>query len=265
MSVLGEKSTVHAEHYYKPSIQVPSLEHFQRILDSTEQQLTDFATDMSYLGFDKDKIAKLAAERLGAFRTVKFCLLGGMRGTNLDNIMKKSVKIDGDVKEAWERKLILKNGAGPNDLTMGRLMATFPEIVAHYMSKHNIPKKVPDSVCPSALQFPAAAGLPMNHTVRLQHVEFAVKFSFLISPDKMFHATYYRAAFNGQQPVKRLNRGLSEICGNPTDHESKAVDVESMFLGLAEKYGKERIVLTEPQLRGVGSGHGGVPLSQQIS
>jgi hypothetical protein len=244
-SMLGSSSSSSAaEHFYKPEIEVASLEHFQKILDSVDLDLTEFSEDMSYSGFDKVKMAKLAAKQLGAFLTVKLCLLGGMRGTNLGKILDKSRKIDEDIKKAWENDRILSQGSGSNDLTMGRLMATFPEIVAHYLNKHMIPKKLSDDTCPAALQFPAAAGLPMNHTVRLQHLEFTVRFSFLISQDKKFHFQYYRAAFNGQQEVKRLSTEVQKICGGPTTVESKSFDLDAAVAALAAKYGDDRIIMT---------------------
>lgn len=244
----GKTSSV-AEHFYKSEIEVPTLEHFQKILDSVEIDLKEFSDDMTYSGFDKVKMAKLAAKNLGAFLTVKLCLLGGMRGTNLRKILNKSVKVDADVVKAFNDSKILSSGSNSDDLTMGRLMATFPEIVAHYMNKHDIPRKLSDDTCPAALQFPAAAGLPMNHTVRLQHMEFSVKFSFLISQDKKFHVQYYKAAFNGQQDVKRLSAEVQGLCGSPTNVESKSFDIDASFAALMQKYGQERFVTERQALK----------------
>lgn len=231
-----------AEHFYKSEIVVPTLEHFQSILDSVDVDLSEFSDDMAYSGFDKAKIAKLAAKQLGAFLTVKLCLLGGMRGTNLKKILEKSKKVDEDVEKAYTAGKILSQGSGATDLTMGRLMATFPEIVAHYLHKHNVSKKLSDDTCSAAIQFPAAAGLPMSHTVRLQHMEFAVKFSFLISQDKKFHPQYYKAAFTSQQEVRRLSADIQKIVGNPSDSDSKSFDIDAGFAALAEKYGADRFV-----------------------
>lgn len=234
----------HASEFHKSSIEVATLETFQRILDSTELDLKDFCDDMGYQGFDKTKVAKQAAKNLGGFLTVKFCLLGAMRGTNLEKILSKSVKPDSDIKTAVDNKKILSKVVDSNSFTLGRLLSTFPEISAYYMLKHQVPKKIPGSACPAALQFPSAAGLPMNHTVRLQHMEFAVQFSFLISKDKKFHPVYYMAAFNGQTDTKRLSEGVRELVGSPTQAESKAVDVAAALSGLMVKYGEERFDLT---------------------
>jgi hypothetical protein len=240
-STLGSTSK-HAEHFNE-TLEVASLETFQKILDSTEVDLKDFCDDMAYLGFDKTKIAKLAAKNLGGFLTVKFCLLGAMRGTNLEKIISKSVKPDPDVKKAVKEKKIQSTVTSPDSLTVGRLLSTFPEIAAYYMLNHKVPPKLIGNACPAALQFPSAAGLPMSHTVRLQHLEFAIQFSFLISQDKKFHPVYYMAAFNGQVETKRLNSKVQDIVGKPTNAESKAVDMDSAIQAMMVKYGAERFDL----------------------
>lgn len=242
-STLGVGSTKYVEHFYKEEIEISSLEAFQRILDSTEPDLSDFSDGMAYVGFDKNRIAKMAAKKLGAFRTVKLCFLGGMRGTNLKKILEKSAKPDTDILTCWREKRILANGSGPDDLTMGRLMATFPELTAHYLKVREIPKKLFDSMCPACLQFPAAAGLAMSGNTRMLHLEFAVRFSFLISNDKKFHPQYYKAAFNGQNPAARLSATVKEDCGDPTDQESKSFDIDTAIVGMIKKYGEERFSL----------------------
>jgi hypothetical protein len=246
----GSAAGKHAEHFYKDEIIVSSLEDFQKILNSVELDMTEFTDDMSYSGFDKNKIALLAAKNLGAKRTVKLCLLGGMRGTNLKKILERSRKVDSDISSLWRSGKILANGTGPEDLTMGRLMATFPEHTAHYMLKYDVPKKLPDDLCHAALQYPAAAGLPMNHTTRMLHLEFSIRFSFLISRDKKFYPQYYRAAFNGQQPMKALSDSVQKLVGNPTDSESKQFDFDAAMNGFIGKYGKDRFVVNSGAMSG---------------
>jgi len=215
--------------FYKTEIKTESLEDFQRILDSTTLDLSAFKSDMAYAGFDKDRFGRLAAARLGGFRTVKLVVLAGMRGTNLRKILEKSVKVDSDVKECFDKSLILSNGTGPDDLTMGRLIAVFPEIAVFYLEKHKVGRKIISCACPASIQFPAAAGLPMSPTVRQQHVEFCREFSKMISKDKKFDPKFYRAAFNGQQSVIRLHDTVLKICGTPTDELSRAVDIDTML------------------------------------
>lgn len=238
-STLGQGSK-HAEHFYKPSVDIMNLESFQKILDSVDLDLQDFSDGMAYLGFDKNKIARLAAMKLGGMRTIKFLMLGGMRGTNLKKIIEKSVTVDADIKECYDKELVKSNGSGPNDLTVGRLLAVFPEMTAYYLDKHKVPKKLHECPCPASLQFPAAAGLPMSSLVRTQHIEFAVRFSILISKDKKFHPKYYRAAFAGQLDSKRLAPSVKALVGNPSSDESQSFDLDAAFKLAKDTWGADK-------------------------
>lgn len=231
-----------AQYFDSASLEVAGLEQFQKVLDAGDLDLTNFKEEMSYLGFDKQKIAKLAAKNLGAKLTIKLLYLGSMRGTNLGKILSKSVKVDKDVLNAWESKRILAGGSGANDLTMGRLMGTFPEIAAYYAIRFPYAKKIEDEDCPAELQWPAAASLPMSPEVRLSHVKFSRRFSELIG--SKFEERYYLAAFNGQLSVARLDPTVVELCGHPTDHVSRSVDMTGIFQDSAPssvKQGKRRV------------------------
>lgn len=239
-SVSGSASA--AQYFEMTSLEVAGLDQFQKILDSGELDLTMFREDMSYLGFDKQKIARLAAKQLGPKLTIKLLYLGTMRGTNLTKILSKSVKVDQEVKKAHDTKRILSGGSGANDLTMGRLMGTFPEIAAFYALRHSFPKKLEDEDCHAALQWPAAASLPMSPEVRMEHVRFSRRFSELIG--SRFEERFYIAAFNGQLSVSRLDPSVITLCGNPSDHVSKSVDINQIFKDTepgSKKTGKQKM------------------------
>jgi len=201
--------------------------NFFKVLCSQEPDMSQFINDMSYAGFDKNRIAKLCSKKLGGRKTVKVLLLGGMRGTNLQKILDKSVKPDPEIRELYVKKVLLSNGKGANDLTVGRVLATYPEVCMFYMMKHQVVKKIPTSPCHACLQFPAAAAIPMSSAVRAQHIGFCVEFSKLIN--SKFGAEYYRAAFNGQCSVDAMTPSQLVILGNVTDEESKAVDVDALL------------------------------------
>lgn len=227
-STIGSASA--SQFFDMDTLDVTGLDQFQKILDSGEIDLTAFKEEMSYLGFDKQKIARLAAKNLGPKLTIKLLYLGSMRGTNLQKILSKSVKVDKDVKKAYDAKRILSGGSGANDLTMGRLMGTFPEIAAFYALRHPFAKKIEEQDCDSALQWPAAASLPMSSEVRVEHIRFCKSFSELIG--SKFEERFYIAAFNGQLSVSRLDPTVLKLCGNPSDHLSRSVDLNQIFRDL---------------------------------
>lgn len=246
-STLGSSS---ASKYFDDMVEVSGLEDFQKILDSGDLDLSVFKENMSYLGFDKQKIAKLAAKQLGGKLVTKLLFLGAMRGTNLKKIIEKSVKVDPEIKKAFEEKRILSGGTGALDLTMGRLLGTFPEVATFYSIKFPFAKKLEDQECPSALQWPAAASLPMSSVVRIHHVRFSRAFSETIGSS--FSEKYYRAAFNGQLKVERLDPLVLALCGTPSNYESQNVDLETIFRDTEPggvKLGKRKeVAFVPPQL-----------------
>jgi len=220
MSLIGQQEL---EEYFQKVGEEIDFQVWQRVLLSVDVDLADFKEDMAYAGFDKNRMSKLMSKRLGGLGSIKVIFLGAMRGTNLKKILEKSTKIDPMIQEFVDKKLVLSNGKGRDDLTVGRCLACFPEIAAHYLLKYKIPKKIPDSTCPACLQFPSASGLPMSPLVRAQHIEFCKAFSRLIK--SRFEGQYYQAGFNSQCPVRRVPAGVLAECGGPTDETSKAVDL----------------------------------------
>lgn len=226
-SLLGSRAGKDMKKYFDEEELDVTFENFNKILKSTEMDLTSFVEGMSYNGFNKQEYAKLFARKIGAKRLVKVLVLGAMRGTNLAKILSKSVKVDPDIQKLHDKKLIKSNGKDYGDLTVGRALACFPEVACHYLAKENLPKKIIGSSCPSSLQFPAAAGIPMTPLVRSQHVSFSIEFSKLIGSKP--EMAYYMAAFNGQCDISDCSDVVKEVVGEPTGSESRSVDVAKMW------------------------------------
>jgi len=204
---------------------------FCTILNSVELDLKEFVSGMSYNGFNKQEYSVLFARKIGAKRLVKILVLGAMRGTNLKKIISKSVKVDSDIEEMYNKGLVKSNGKDYGDLTVGRALACYPEVACHYLQKHGVAKKIPSHSCPASLQFPAAAGIPMDPEMRAQHISFSVEFSKLIGSTPAFQ--YYAAAFNGQCSTDSLSKTVKDVVGDPQDDESRAVNISAMWNELA--------------------------------
>jgi len=77
---------------------------------------------------------------------------------------------------------IQPNGGRRNkNLTGNKIQAATADLAAYYLKKLNIPKRISSIQCPSWLQFPSAGSLPLDNTLRQQHLEFAIQFSKMIT------------------------------------------------------------------------------------
>lgn len=232
-SLLGSSKGKGTEKYFDEEELDVTFENFNAILKGTEMDLSVFVESMSYNGFNKQEYARLFAKAIGAKRLVKVLVLGAMRGTNLAKIISKSVKVDTDIKRMYDKKLIKSNGKDYGDLTVGRALACFPEVACHYLVKEHVPKKIMSHSCPAALQFPAAAGIPMSSSVRANHISFSIEFSRLIGSKPEIQ--YYMAGFNGQCSVSDISDLVKNVCGDPSDDESRQVDVSVIWNSIIGK------------------------------
>jgi len=74
------------------------------------------------------------------------------------------------------------NGGRRNKfLTGNKIQAATADLAAFYLKRLSIPKRISSLQCPSWLQFPSAGSLPLDNTLRQQHLEFAIQFSKLIT------------------------------------------------------------------------------------
>lgn len=231
-TLLGSSVGKNAAKFFDEEELDVSFENFNQILKGTEVDLSSFVEGMSYSGFNKQEYGRMFARAIGAKRLVKVLVLGAMRGTNLSKIISKSVKVDSDIKTMFDKRLIKSNGKDHGDLTVGRALACFPEVACHYLQKEKVQKKILSHSCPASLQFPAAAGIPMTASVRAQHISFSMEFSKLIgsNPD----IKYYSAGFSGQCSVDDVSPLVKEVVGNPSDDESRQVDVAAIWSSLVK-------------------------------
>lgn len=229
-SLIGSSTGKGAAKYFDEEELDTSFENFNQILKGTEMDLSTFVENMSYNGFNKQEYGRLFAKAIGARRLVKVLVLGAMRGTNLKKIISKSVKVDTDIKKMYDKGLIKSNGKDYGDLTVGRALACFPEVACHYLVRERVPKKILGSPCSAALQFPAAAGIPMTALVRSNHIAFSIEFSRLIGSKPEIQ--YYMAGFNGQCSIDDVSDVVKVECGSPSDEESRRVDVAAIWNSL---------------------------------
>lgn len=226
MSTIGADSSQIQAAFNKPSIKA-SLQQLHSILNAAKIDLADFNDGLEYSGFDRERIGSLCAERFGAKGTAKLILIGVKRGTRLDKILKASVKNDKEVEDWFKKGLIKAGGKGPDIVSIGRIMACFPDCAVLIGQMFGIRGKFTIPGCPAELQFPAAASLPMSGPVRAAHIEFCKKFGELIKSP--FNPDFYKIAFSAMLPVDQVDSRVLEILGSPDDRTARGVDIEAFF------------------------------------
>jgi len=246
--------------FEKPSISA-SLVQLQQIINAARIDLSDFSDGLEYSGFDREKVAQLCAKRFGAKGTAKLILMGVKRGTRVDKILKSSMRVDPDIAKWYKDGLLKSGGKGPEVVSIGRILACFPDCAVLISRLYQVKSKISSSTCPVELQFPAAASLPMSPSVRAEHIEFCKEFGRLIKSP--FNSEFYRIAFNSMVAVNLVDGRVLDVLGNPNDREAKAVDLDVMFgekKGLKIKVNKKGKQRAEEET-GEGSGTQGVGLS----
>jgi len=201
-----------------------SLSSLSSLIQAAKLDLKDFSDDLEYSGFDRERIAKLCGERFGPRGTAKLILVGVKRGTRIDKILKTCVKVDKDLK-AWVDSGDLKTGGkGPDTVSIGRILACFPDCAVYIGLLFAVKGKFSIPNCHPAIQFPAAASLPMSPVVRAAHITFCKQFGALIKSP--FNPDYYKIAFSSMLSISVLSKEVLAVLGNPDDQTARNIDID---------------------------------------
>lgn len=238
-STVGSDPKALQEAFEKPSVKA-SLGQLSKLIAKARLDLKDFSDGLEYSGFDREKIGAECAERFGAKGTAKLILLGVKRGTRIDKILRTSVSEDPEVKAWFDSGKIKAGGKGPKVITVGRILACFPDCAVLIARRYGVKGKFTIPNCPPELQFPAAASLPMSAVVRTAHIEFCKRFGDLIK--KPFDPNFYEIAFNSMIQVKMVDKSILDVLGNPNDKDARAFDIRA-----ALGFGGVSVNLPQPQ------------------
>jgi len=195
-----------------------------------------FVQNIKYQGFNRDEFIREALKRITPHQMLRLGLIGAIRGANFEKILKSSGAVDTDLAQLGVSKVIQRTAKRSSDITILRCTSAIPQWCAHYMAKAGVVKKVPASECPSWLQFPAAASLPMSSNNRIAHVRFSIAFSKIIGG--VFNENIYMAMFNNQLDMSEIPDELKISLGISTREESLAVDVATIIASEIQSRGR---------------------------
>jgi len=167
-------------------------------------ELVSFIRAIEYQGFDREFYVKHALSKMSVSVFVRFAIIGAIRGSKFRKITETCEQMPQDLTTAFTTcSFIEATPKKRTDLTILRNTASIPHWCAYWMYRAGTTKKVPDSVCEACIQFPGAASLPMSRQVRLQHLDFSMKFSSLL-PGGRFNLNIYMTAYNNPIPIEAI-------------------------------------------------------------
>jgi len=181
---------------------------------------------IKYQGFNREEFISTTLSVISPLQLIRLALIGSIRGANFEKILKSSSSIDADIVSLIKNNVVVRRAKEASDITILRCVAAIPEWVAYFMGTAGVTKKLQVS-CPAALQFPAAAALPMSATVRTQHVQFSVHFSRAIGG--VFNDNIYMAMVNNMLPLSQIPDSVRLILGVTNDSEAQQVDIKAIL------------------------------------
>lgn len=173
--------------------------------------MTAFVRQIEYQGFDRDFYIKYALSRMSVSQFCRFAIIGAVRGSKFERIVQTCESMPQDLTSAYQTCGFLSGTPKrKTDLTLLRNTASIPHWCAYWMLMSGVQKKITNSDCHAALQFPGAASLPMSKKIRISHLDFSIKFSKLL-PGGNFNMNIYLTAYGNAIPVSDLPAQVAEI------------------------------------------------------
>jgi len=180
--------------------------------------LTDFIRGVEYQGFDREFYIRHALSKMSVSVFSRFAVIGALRGSNFKKIIESCETMPPDLVKAFSLGFV-KTPKKKTDLTILRCTACIPHWCAYWFIKSGTSAKIPRSECPTALQFPGAASLPMSKKVRMAHLQFCSEFSKLL-PGGNFNLNIYITAYNNAIPVSSIPLEVLSVLGVQASSES---------------------------------------------
>jgi len=182
----------------------------------------EFIDGVTYQGFDREFYISHALSIISLRAFCQFALLGAIRGSNFEKIRDSCTDMPPELTKLVSTGVVGKVNKKKTDLTILRFTASIPHWCAYWMLQHKVDKKISTHDCPSFLQFPGAASVPMSRELRLLHVDFCMEFSRLL-PGGTFNVSIYLTAYKNLVPINSLPSDFLVSLGVSSNSEARTV------------------------------------------
>jgi len=181
---------------------------------------TTFLASIQYQGFNRQAFIKAVLSKMSPVMLLQFALIGAVRGTNFDKVIKNVESIPPDMIATYKANFKTK-ATKSDDITISRCTAAIPQWVSYFLLTSE--KRFPELDCPACLQFPAAGALPMSREMRIAHIQFSVKFSTVIGGQ--FNKAIYKAMMQNAIPTSDVPDELRAYLGIVNSEVSNDVEL----------------------------------------
>lgn len=141
----------------------------------SDKELDDYWNRFAYKGFNVKNVRKQLFKLSQDVKLiVQIIIVIALRGPQQGSM----IKLNND-KTLQEMGIPASGGQGNDKLTCNKIQAATADLAAFFLKRKAVPKRI-NVECPGWLQFPSAGSIKMPAYYRVQHLEFARKFSVLI-------------------------------------------------------------------------------------
>jgi len=175
------------------------LNQLYDISDVTDTLLKELNDMFQYKGFNRDDVLKQIHVVAGNNKriAIELIVVTALRGPQGASKIKLS-----NGKTPLEMKIPASGQQGTKVLSLNKIQAATADLAAYFLKRMNAPKRMNIDL-PGWLQFPSAGSIKLPSNYRVQHMEFAKRFSVMIGGE--FQETIYMQMENNAYLDERLH------------------------------------------------------------
>jgi len=162
-----------------------------------DEEISDWYETYKYKGFEREQVIKELREKVPDVRTAQqIIMVCGMQGPQRAALVRLM-----NGRTIGSYGIPASGLKGSKGISCQRITAATADLCAYLLKKIDLPKRLPIAL-PGWLQFPSAGSIILPDDLRVQHIDFARRFSTVIGG--VFNEQIYQQMVNNAY----LNSGL---------------------------------------------------------
>jgi len=154
-----------------------------------DEEIADWYETYKYKGFEREMVLKALREKVIDIRTAQqIIMVCGMQGPQRAALVKLA-----NGRTIASYGIPASGQKGSTGISCQRITAATADLCAYLLKKVDVPKRLPVAL-PGWLQFPSAGSITLPDDLRVQHLDFARRFSTVIGG--VFNEQIYQQMVN---------------------------------------------------------------------